>query len=185
VYRANGTHPRARLLKALVAEAPPKETADESDAEARGWLVDLGALLDARRRKAPSLERALAAGARLSHRDPSVARVIPALLWSHRDRLDPDRLVAEARRHGEKQALGFFLETAAELGGDPALTRWAEKLRDHRVRAAKDFFHGSRSRYARRLAELHTPPVARRWHYRLNMGIDSFETSFRRHVGVA
>jgi hypothetical protein len=150
----------------------------------RGWLVDLGALLDARRRRPLSPERALAAAARLSHRDPSVARILPALIWKHRDRLDPGRLVTEARRQGEKQALGFFIEMAAELGEDPSLACWAEPLRDRRVRATTDFFHGSRSPSARRLSEMHTPPVARRWHYRLNMGLDSFEASFRRHVRV-
>ena len=185
VYRANAAHPGARLLKELLsmpaAEAGPDE---ESDAEVRGWLVDLGALLDARRRKAPFLERALAAAARLSHRDPSVARILPALIWKHRDRLDLDRLLTEARRQGEKQALGFFVEMAAELGRDPSLARRAEPLRDRRVRATKDFFDRSRSPCARRLSEMHTPPVARRWHYRLNMGLDSFEASFRRHVRV-
>ena len=182
-YRANPGHPGARILKELLS-MPAVQPADdeESDAEVRGWLVDLGALLDARGRKAPSLERALAAAARLSHRDSSVARILPALIWKHRDRLDQDRLLTEARRQGEKQALGFFVEMAAALGGDPSLVRWAKPLRDRRVRATKDFFQRSRSRYARQLAELHTPPPARRWGYRLNMGLDSFEAAFRRHV---
>jgi molybdenum-dependent DNA-binding transcriptional regulator ModE len=182
-YRANAAHPGARLLKELLSMPAVQPVADEeSDAEVRGWLVDLGALLDARRRKAPSPERVLAAAARLSHRDPSVARILPALVWKHRDRLDPDRLVTEARRQGEKQALGFFVEMAAELGGDPSLARWAEPLRDRRVRSTRDFFQRSSSPHARRLAELHTPPAARRWHYRLNIGTDSFEAAFRRHV---
>jgi hypothetical protein len=186
VYRANSAHSGARLLRELVTMPTSEPAADDgSDAEVRGWLVDLGALLDAPRRPAPSPERALAAGARLSHRDPSVARILPALVWKLRDRLDPDRLVIEARRQAEKQALGLFVDLAAELGGDPSLLRLAERLRDRRIRSTKDFFHRSRSPYARRLAELNTPDAARRWHYRLNMGMDSFEASFRRHVRAA
>jgi hypothetical protein len=183
VFRANTAHPEAELLKQLLSPPTLDTRADEkADAEVRGWLVDLGALLDAPRRKAPSPERALAAGARLSHRDPSVARVLPALIWKHRHRLDRERLVAEARRFGERQALGLFLEIAAELGRDPTLAGWADSFRDRRVRAVKDFFETSGSPYARQLAERHTPPVARRWHYRLNMGLDAFESSFRRHA---
>jgi hypothetical protein len=186
VYRANTTHPGARLLRALLSTKTAEPGADEeSDVEVRGWLVDLGALLDAPRRPAPSPERALAVAARLSHRDPSVARVLPALIWKLRHRLDPERLVDEARRQGEKQALGFFIEIAAELGAEPSLARWADPLRDRRVRATRDFFHRSGSPYARQLAELNTPETARRWHYRLNMGVDSFESSFRRHARAA
>jgi DNA-binding transcriptional ArsR family regulator len=186
VYRANTAHPGAGPLREVLSIPSPEPGADEkSDAEVRGWLVDLGALLDAHRHTAPSPERALAAAARLSHRDPSVARILPALIWKHRDRLDLARLVTEARRQGEKQALGFFIEMAAELGGDPSLFRWAEPFRDRRLHTTKDFFVRSGSPYARQLADLHTPPAARRWHYRLNIGQDSFEAAFRRHVGAA
>ena len=182
-YRANAAHPGAGLVRQLLAPGALAASGEEKTAsEVRGCLVDHGALLDAPRRKAPSPERALAAGARLSHRDPSVARVLPALIWKHRHRLDRERLLVEARRFGEKQALGLFLEIAAELGRDPSLTRWADTFRDRRVRTVKDFFDSSGSPYARELAERHTPPVARRWHYRLNMGLDAFESSFRRHA---
>jgi hypothetical protein len=107
------------------------------------------------------------------------------LIWKHRDRLDRERLLVEGRRSGEKQALGLFLEIAAELGQEPSLAGWAESFRDRRVRTVKDFFDASGSPHARQLAERHTPPVARRWHYRLNMGLDAFESSFRRHRRVA
>lgn len=181
-YRANAAHPGAELLKQLLAPSTLVASAEEkTDSEVRGWLVDLGALLDVARRKAPSPERALAAGARLSHRDPSVARVLPALILKHRHRLDRERLLVEGRRFGERQALGLFLEIAAELSQDPTLARWADAFRDRRVRTVKDFFDGTGSVYARQLAERDTPPVARRWHYRLNMGLDAFASSFRRH----
>jgi hypothetical protein len=32
----------------------------------------------------------------------------------------------------------------------------------------------------RRLAELRTPEVARKWGFRMNMGMDSFESMFRK-----
>jgi hypothetical protein len=185
-YQANTSHPNARLLQELVSlPAPEPETSEASDAEVRGWLVDLGALLDAPRRRAPSPEKALPAAARLSHRDASVARILPALVWMLRDRLDFDRLEAEARSQGERQALGFFTELAGELGGDPTLTRLSARFRDRRVRSTRNFFQRPESPYTRRLADLNTPKTAGRWHYRLNMGMDSFEAAFRRHVRAA
>jgi hypothetical protein len=34
-----------------------------------------------------------------------------------------------------------------------------------------------------RLAEEKTPPVARRWDFRMNMGLDTFAGTFRKAVG--
>ena len=38
----------------------------------------------------------------------------------------------------------------------------------------RDFFEAPPTRGSRELAEQRTPEVARRWSYRMNMGLDSF-----------
>src|SRR5439155_18464827 len=80
----------------------------------------------------PDLEKILANGLVLSHRDPTVARVLPLVLWRQRDRMDLDRLIAQASRQGERSALGYFLELAGQLGDDRALVQAARRLRDKR-----------------------------------------------------
>ncbi len=46
------------------------------------------------------------------------------------------------------------------------------------MRRHEDFFLRPHSKYERRLADKNTPAAARRWHFRMNMGLGSFESTF-------
>ena len=190
VYRANRKHPQARLVQRLLKEGmTPSVNPSPSHAEkVRGWLAAAGAPLLVSRSvvgRTPRLEEVLAEGLALSHHDATVARVLPLVLWQQRDRLDQGRLVHEATRHNELQALGFFLELTGQLGGDPRLGALSRRLRDRRRSRARQFFARPHGRMALAAARRKTPPLARRWGYLMNMGLDSFASAFAKHAHVA
>jgi len=185
VYRASHAHPRASLVRGLVDEDRGDEAAKTSpqDDQVRGWLRALGAPIGAAESggRMPGVEEIVAAGVALAHRDATVARVLPIVLWTQRGRLDYGRLAREATRRHERHALGFFLELTGELGGEPALRR-AQPLRDRRRRRARPFFERPHGRLELTLTREKTPRLARRWGYLMNMGYDSFATAFAKHA---
>jgi hypothetical protein len=191
IYQADGSFPHAALLRALLSarrrNRPPRP--GKEDRVTRAWLSELGAPLASRvpssRMKHPGVEKVIAAGAALAHLDASVARALPVCIWRNRHRIDPGKLKVEARHAGETQAVGFFLDLTAELSGDREMRTWARRMRDRRIRRTSDFFRSTGSNYGRRLAEANSPPIARRWHFIMNMGMDSLESMFRRHVEEA
>lgn len=124
------------------------------------------------------LEDALAYGVGLARRDPHVAQVWPVVLARNRSTLDLDRLEKVCRRLGEKRALGFLLSLTGTLLQDATLLRFARRLRDSRVQKVQDFFKGARGRRMQQLAEANTPPLARRWFFRMNTSFDSFQSHF-------
>jgi hypothetical protein len=190
VYRANRKHLQAALVRRLLKEGmTASEAPSASHAEKfRGWLAAAGAPLLVSRPvvgRMPRLEEVLAEGLALSHHDATVARVLPLVLWRQKDRLDHVRLVQEATRRDELQALGFFLELTGRLGGDPRLCALSRRLRDRRRSRARQFFARPHGRMALAAARRKTPPLARRWGYLMNMGLDSFASAFAKHTDVA
>ena len=154
----------------------------DHDDEVRAWLAAAGAPLGSARPKnhPRDLEEALAEALVLSHRDATVARVLPLVLWRQRARLDLDRLVGQASRRDERSALGYFLELAGRLGGDPALVQAARRLRDRRRTKARPFFAGPLGPRAAAAARRNSPKEALRWGYVMNMGVDSFRAMFEK-----
>ena len=182
VYRAEPDHPHAALLRRL-ATCPDerRETPSaEHDERVRAWLVAVGAPLGSRglQGPVPPPEEALAEALPLSHRDPTVARVLPLVLWRQRDHLDFDRLRQEASRRNEGQALGYFLELAGRLGNEPRLVEVSKALRDRRRKRAREFCAGPRGPRAVAASRRNTPREALRWGYLMNMGLDSFRSTF-------
>jgi hypothetical protein len=190
VYRANPDYreagPVRRLLGEEMASSASSLVADSE--EVRGWLAAAGAPLLVSRRsrgRRPPLEEVLAGSLVLSHEDATVARVLPLVLWRHRDRLDHDRLVRDATRRNERQALGFFLELTGLLAGDPRLASLAEPLRDRRRTRPRPFFARAQGRMALALARKRTPALARKWGYLMNMDLESFASAFGKHGEAA
>jgi hypothetical protein len=133
----------------------------------------------------PALEQVVAEALALSHRDAAVARVLPLVLWRHRDRLDHEELARQASLRNEGQALGFFLELTGSLGGDPRLKVLAQPLRDCRRTRARPFFTPAPGRRELALARARTPALARRWGYLMNMSLESFASTFEKHRDAA
>jgi hypothetical protein len=187
VYRANSAYPQAGAVRQLVraAGSAPPVAGGES---VRGWLAAAGApLMSSRRSKAPAppLEEVLAAALSLSHHDAGVARVVPVVLWKHRERLDYGHLVRAATERDEAPALGFLLELTGFLGGDPRLTALATPLHDRRRARLRSYFPQAQGRIAQALARKRTPPLARRWGYLMNMELESFASAFGRNGAAA
>ena len=186
-YRAATDHPRHRLLTELanVEVGNHEPTGTSRDAEVRGWLAAIGAPLAAPspEKTPPPLEEVLSEAVVLSHRDATVARVLPVVLWKRRHDLDLRRLVDEATRRDERHALGYFLELAGQLGGDTALLEAARGLSDGRRRRPRMFFAGPHGRYQLASARRNTPSEALRWGYLMNVGRDSFESAFEKFAG--
>lgn len=164
------------MLKRLTSDRPrPPSPRDDRSVRVRRELRALGAPLQVEPAPdVPDLEGALAEGVRLARRDATVARVLPLCFAKARPMLDRQRLLLAAKRVREKQAVGFFLALTGQLTGDRELKRWAATFRDRRVHDVRDFFEAPSSPGSRELAERRTPELARRWRFRMNMGLDSF-----------
>jgi hypothetical protein len=184
-YRANVQHAETRLVRDLVKDMNVTEQRKEQTlGGVRSGLRALGAPLGAAptRGRRPAAEQVLAAGLTLAHDDATVARVLPLVLWLNRDRVDYDELVRQATHRNERQSLGYFLELAGRLGKDPRLVAAAKPLRDRRRTRLQMFFSKARGEMALASAQSNTPAMARRWGYLMNMGLDSFASTFAKYA---
>ena len=147
----------------------------------KGWLAHYGAALygpaNLDPARVPPPETVLADALRLSRESASVARALPLAFWRTRKRLDLDRLLKEGECRGQARVLGFFLDLTSQLSGDLTFHNAARKLRVRPLSRPAQFFQPTTWR-ERKLAELRTPEVARKWGFRMNMGMDSFESMF-------
>lgn len=182
VYRAEPGHRQAELLRRLARSTADRGTAMDAgrDDQVRAWLASAGAPLGsaAAEGPVPALEEVLAEALSLSHRDATVARVLPLVLWRQRDQLDLDRLCREATRRDEGQALGYLLELAGRLGNAPRLVDASGALRDKRRRRVRMYFAGPHGPRALAATRRNTPKEALRWGYLMNMGLDSVRSTF-------
>jgi hypothetical protein len=168
----------------------PAENAPADPELVQAWLAHLGAPLYGSTAvevsDVPPPERVFAEALPLARREAALARALPLALYRTRKRLDFGLLRRLARERGQGRTLGFFLDLTAELSGDRSLAREARPLarKERRRKRASQFFK-LRSATERRLAELKTPAVARRWGFRMNMSADSFASMFRKAARVS
>jgi len=101
--------------------------------------------------------------------------------WKNRQRLNMDRLRREAERRGQTRVLGFFLDLTTKLSGETMFAAAAAKLYARAPAKPTQFFRPTTWR-ERKLAELRTPAVARKWRFRMNMPMDSFVSMFEKGV---
>jgi hypothetical protein len=170
-------------------EVPAEEARPTADL-VQAWLAHLGAPLYGSTAVAasdvPAPERVLVEALALARSEAVVARALPVAFYRSRQHLDFRRLRRLAEERGLALVLGFFLELTGELARDRDLVREARPFlpkRRHRKRASQ--FFRVRSPTERQLAELKTPPVARRWGFRMNMSLDSFASMFNKAVSTA
>ena len=130
-------------------------------------------------------DRALARGAKLARFDGTVASILPVCFWKQRDRIDPKHLLHFAEEEGASDRLYVLLAVTSEVSGDPRFARWAGKPPP--VRRPREYFFASdaRSDVSKEVARRHTPAVAKRFGFWMNMGLDAFESMFQKHASVA
>jgi len=147
----------------------------------KGWLAHYGAALFGPENldpaEVPPPETVFADAMKLSHESATVARALPLAFWKTRNHLDLDRLLKEGERRGQARTLGFFLDLTSRLSSDLTFERAAKKLRVRTLSRPVQFFQPTTLR-ERKLAELRTPDVARKWGFLMNMEMDSFESMF-------
>ncbi len=189
VYRANMEHPNSDLIRRLLSEdALKKETESRRDArESRNILAHLkamGAPLGGTttKRQRHSDESMLAKALVLAQENSTLARTLPIVLFKNLEKIDLEKLEISAKKMGARQILGFFLDLTGELADNPDLQAKADSMRDKRFKKMRDFFRGNSGPYASQLADLNTPSVARKWHYRMNMKMDAFGSMFNKYV---
>lgn len=186
LFRKNDSYPWSNELTTLLGN--PKRlvepTMDLSDDEIRLSLSKHGAPLGVWGESKLDLpvEETLVYALSLARRDATVARVLPVVFAKNRDALDLPRLEFLARKKGVLPVLGMFLNLTALLMKDSKLRKKARQLMDRRRKLTENFFVGRKlNSFEKELADKNTPPVARDWHFLLNMGIDSFESLFRKN----
>jgi hypothetical protein len=125
------------------------------------------------------VETVLADSLKLSRQKAVVARALPLAFWKSRRQLNMDRLRREAERRGQTRVLGFFLDLTSKLSGETMFEKEAARLHVGVPTKLTQFFQPTTWR-ERKLAEMRTPEVARKWGFRMNMDMDSFESMFRK-----
>ena len=127
-----------------------------------------------------SLESTLSHALGLARRHSDVARAWPVVFARNQPAVNLQSLTLLTRRLGQKRALGFFLALTRRLLNDPSLADAEKRLRDDRFRATQDFFLPVGGKRAQKLADRRTPQPAKEWHFRMNMPLESFASSFRK-----
>lgn len=171
----------ASALELLLAS--PRQTGRDSDQKTRQRAAALGAPVlaaGAPPRHERAVEQTLVEAVALAHEDPALARSLPVAFYRQRDRVDPQRLVAAARAGAEKAAVGMFLDLTAQVSGDRRFADWARAFRDRRVRLKRPFFYSRAAAAQAATTPDRSPPLARRWGFRLDFALDDFRSLFHK-----
>lgn len=191
LYAANGSHPLGPALRQLLEgsrrRGRAERTTPDSTEATRRKLAFLGAPFAVEREPLgpdESLEDVLLEACRVAHLEASVARVLPFVFARLASRLDLDVLRRRAKAADLKHTVGFMLDVAGQLGGKRELRQAAVRFRDRRLSRNRPFFAGE-TRRSRVLAEKRSPDLARRWGWRMNMGLDSFASVFEKFPDAA
>ena len=185
MFKKNERYASSRALKTLLdAQQPSVGSAQKAtDNQVRLNLAKFGAPLGVHGETEVdlSLEETLVGAMALARHDATVARVLPVVFAKTRNLLNMRRLEFLARQDGLLSVLGFFLDLTASLIKSKRLHADAQRLKDKRRKRMENFFVDRNfNRFEAALTEINTPPVARRWNFLMNMGMDSFEDRFKR-----
>jgi hypothetical protein len=184
VYRANLAHAQGNLVLSLLAlpSSTQEETPAPEDRVIMGNLVRMGAPIPAPT-EVPELspEETMVRALKLARRNPTLARVLPTILARNAERLDWGEVKARARAMGERRTLGFFLELTGKLARQKKLVQAAADLADRRVKRSESFFISQKQGpFQKGLEKRNTPALAKKWHFTMNMPLESFALPFRK-----
>lgn len=187
VYSKNESYlSKKELLMLLGKQRTNKPNLNKvTDADVRVNLAKAGApVVTISPSSAPHLplEESLVLGLKLARKDASVARSLPIAFARNKKNLDFAKLEFLARENNVLQVLGLYLDLTASLTKDNGLHLVAQQLMDKRRKKMEPFFQTHTNKYERALAERNTPQVVRDWHFLMNLGMDSFETLFKKNM---
>ena len=128
-----------------------------------------------------TIEETIVKSLELARWYPPIARVLPVVIHRNRKKIDLNLLVMLANKNSQKKALGFFLELTAILSGDHNLKSIAKKCRDRRYKRHEYFFYRQgKNKYFQRLTQKKTPTVAKKWHFLMNIELETFKSVYRK-----
>ena len=128
------------------------------------------------------LEEAVLRGLVTARRVAILVHCLVVVLIKNYRKLDPDLLVREAKERRLEPEMGMFLDLTAKLGRQPRYAKAARKLRP-REGPPRYFFRHLHGPYEAQAAELRTPPIARRWGFRMNMTEADLRGFVNKHMG--
>ena len=144
-------------------------------------LVALGAPLGGwRPNRRLSSETALVQALGFAKENATLLRSLPVVLARTWRDLDWDELERGARARGHLALLGMLTELTASLANVAGLREKAQRWW-HPPRETRHLFR-PRNAFDKELAERHSPAVARKWGFLMNVGEDSFRTLYERHA---
>lgn len=186
LFRKNDQYRQRNALTLLLGVPAARDSLPQpGESDIRLNLVKHGAPLAVQgaTRLDLSLEETLVYSLRLARRDATVARVLPLVFARNKDNWHMARLEFLARKHEVLPVLGFFLDLTALLSKSRKLRTQARRLKDHRRKRMENFFVDRRfSKFELELNRRNTPTVARSWRFLLNMGVDSFQDLYDKHI---
>ena len=142
----------------------------------------VGEFPEFKKEKAQSREELLVKVVVLAKRNSSLLRTMPLLVKRLGPSLDVRRLSYWSKLYHVDRELGFLLDLTGKLSEDRRLTALAKKFFDKRWGKDSIFLekeHGL-SGFQAQLLEQNTPELAKKWFLKMNMGLDSFESMFRK-----
>lgn len=142
----------------------------------------VGDLREFQKEKAQSLEELLVKTVVLSKKNSTLLRVLPLLVKRLGPRLNSHQLVYWSKQHHVDRELGFLLELTAKLSGEKKFGTLARKLKDNRWGKPEPFLDSEKdlTGFQAMLVEENTPALAKKWFLTMNMGLDSFESHYRK-----
>jgi hypothetical protein len=126
------------------------------------------------------LEELVVRAVKKTKRSSALARALPVLLAKLLSSQDKHRLLYWAKKYGVKKELGFFVELTSCLSKDKQFKKLAHYFYDNRWAKDEFLFESEKNQkgFQAQLVTENTPELAKRWHLKMNMGLDSFESLF-------
>ncbi|HWU44609.1 MAG TPA: hypothetical protein VN132_14255 [Bdellovibrio sp.] len=115
-------------------------------------------------------------------KNSTLARALPVMLAQQLTTLNPHRLMYWAKQYKVKREFGFFIDLTGLLSGNRNLRKLARDFHDQRWSQDEFLFSNEENLtgFQSQLVEQNTPDLARWWHLKMNMGMDSFESLFQK-----
>lgn len=185
LFSKNEAYPYKLLLENLLGiDKKPIPQSRPTDQEIQFNLARYGApvIFDKESSKILNLEETIIYGLELARTNSTVARVIPIVLAKNKE-LNFARLEFLARQNKVLSVLGFYFELTGIFLKEKKFRVQARKIRDRRRKRIEFFMKSKKaSKFERELIELNTPPIARKWNFLMNIGMESFQDIFFKHV---
>lgn len=180
LFSSNLSSEEVKSLKVLTSntESKKKSLSDFEELD----LPLVGEFREFRIEKAQTLEELLVKTVSLSKKNSTLLRVLPLLVHRLGPHLLHHQLAFWSKRHHVDRELGFVLDLTAELSGETRFSTLAKKFKDKRWNKPQPFLESEKglSGFQKMLVEENTPALAKKWFLKMNMGLDSFESHYRK-----